>query len=598
MIIQKIVFPESPDMDKSLYYRVKGGAAEAETSEVVLKRQGILDLVTYFNSFSAGKWKKYTKLKCLEIALDFSGHISVALYHKKMAGEHLVSRGLQKIELKSEGRETRTFSVGTLPEAGIIGLVITSMEDGTVIYGGHYGTSEVIEKEDIHIGIGICTFRREAYVKRNMALLSEKILNDRNALSNGHYRVCISDNAGTLSEKDFSHGDIRLVKNKNLGGVGGFTRTMIEHLNSGRPLTHILLMDDDAMIAPASLERNYVFLSLLRPEYKEYVLGGALIRLDQPVIQYESGARWNRGNIRALKHDYDLSTVADIVRNEEEEPIEYVGWWYSCIPVQQILEKQYPLPLFLHRDDIEFGLRAKGFMTLNGICVWHEAFQNKMPGAVEYYDIRNLGIINAIHYPDYSKKAFKKELFVAVSSNLGKYRYKYVSLNLKGAVDFLRGFEWFYRTDTMALHQSLGKYNYVSRPLEKYLGFRGLDAGDLKGYKAQEPVPPLASRLFRMASMNGCFFPAVGRKPKVVIPWPNIYELYRQDAVIYVDNNGYGAGVKRSRKNLIKAYYELFKVFRLIDRHFDRACREYRENYQRLTDQKFWSEYLELEAKR
>ena len=83
-----------------------------------------------------------------------------------------------------------------------------------------------------------------------------------------------------------------------------------------------------------------------------------------------------------------------------------------------------------------------------------------------------------------------------------------------------------------------------------------------------------------------------------MIPWPNIYELYRQDAVIYVDNNGYGAGVKRSRKNLIKAYYELFKVFRLIDRHFDRACREYRENYQRLTDQKFWSEYLELEAKR
>ena len=57
MIIQKIVFPESPDMDKRLYYRVKGGSAEAETSEVVLKRQGILDLVTYFNSFSAGKWK-------------------------------------------------------------------------------------------------------------------------------------------------------------------------------------------------------------------------------------------------------------------------------------------------------------------------------------------------------------------------------------------------------------------------------------------------------------------------------------------------------------------------------------------------------------
>ena len=45
-------------------------------------------------------------------------------------------------------------------------------------------------------------------------------------------------------------------------------------------------------------------------------------------------------------------------------------------------------------------------------------------------------------------------LFVQVSSNIGKYRYKYVDLNLKGAVDFLRGFKWFYNSDTW-VHDAL-----------------------------------------------------------------------------------------------------------------------------------------------
>ena len=596
MILQKIVFPENPEMEKSLYYRGNFAEAFAEDGTFILARQEILDLNTYFNSFSAGKWRKYTRVEHLDFTLDFCGHISMAVYHKKMFRETVVSRMIQRVELKSDSRIIQRFSLGKLPEDGIIGIILTSKQDGTMIYDGYYGTQDDLKPADINIGIGICTFKREEYVKRNIDLLRSHILDNEKALSYGHYKVCISDNAQTLNAEEFSHPSIRLVPNKNLGGVGGFTRAMMEHLNSGEMFTHILLMDDDAMISSASLERNYTFLTLLKPEYKDYVLGGALIRLDQPTIQYESGARWNQGNIEALKMDYDLSTVIDVVRNEVEEKIEYTGWWYSCIPVSQIIAKKLPLPLFIHRDDIEFGLRAKGFVMLNGICVWHEAFQNKMPGAVEYYDIRNLGIINAIHYPNYSKNAFKKELFISVSSNIGKYRYKYVGLNLRGAVDFLRGFDWFYQVDTLELHKALGKYNYLSRPLEAYEGYCGLTMEDMEKYTEEEPVPSFPVRLFRILSMNGTFFPAKDGKPKAVIPWPNIYELYRRDTVIYVDNNGNGSGVKRSRRNLIKAYIQLFRVFRLIDKRFDTVCREYRENYDKLISTEFWEKYLELEV--
>ncbi len=43
-------------------------------------------------------------------------------------------------------------------------------------------------------------------------------------------------------------------KNKNLGGVGGFTRTMFEHMRDDK-ITHVLLMDDDAVISPEAIEQ-------------------------------------------------------------------------------------------------------------------------------------------------------------------------------------------------------------------------------------------------------------------------------------------------------------------------------------------------------
>ena len=115
----------------------------------------------------------------------------------------------------------------------------------------------------------------------------------------------------------------------------------------------------------------------------------------------------------AHNHDFDMTSLQRCVVNEAEAEYDYVGWWYSCIPVTFINKSKLPLPLFIHRDDIEYGLRANGeFILLNGICVWHEAFENKCPGTNEYYDIRNLAILNAIHDEKFTAKTIlKKVLF-------------------------------------------------------------------------------------------------------------------------------------------------------------------------------------------
>ena len=593
MILQKIVWNQQSVEEPELYYKLKNGIKSE--SGILLNAGGEADFLTYMNIFSAEKWKKYTGVQSINLSITFEGKIKVFVYALSCVDEKIVNSKIMQEEMESSSKSTKCTSRIELPAKGVIGVTVVAEED-TVFYEGSYDTDEVSVRREINIGIGICTFKREKYVERNMNVLKEHLLNNEEAQAYGHLSVCISDNGGTLEKEKIEESNIRIVENKNLGGVGGFTRTMFEHMRDDK-ITHVLLMDDDAVISPEAIERTYTLLTILKDEYTSATIGGTLLREDLPKVQYECGACWNDGDIVATNHDFDMTVPENVVKNEQIHRTEYTGWWYSCIPVEFIKEKKYPLPFFIHRDDIEYGLRANGqFIFMNGISIWHEAFENKLPGFLEYYDIRNLAITNAIHNPEYTAKEFKKMLFIQVSSNIGKYRYKYVDLNLKGAVDFLRGFKWFYHVDTLKLHGELAKYNYQAQPVEEFIGYHGIEAEDLNPCGRPEAEPPgKARKLWGMLSMNGHFFPAYkSETTKIARPNPNIYDLYRCKEVVYADAAGKAICVQRSRGELIKAYIKMLKVFRLIDKHYDRVCDEYRRNYSKLESKEFWQNYLQL----
>ena len=79
---------------------------------------------------------------------------------------------------------------------------------------------------------------------------------------------------------------------------------MFEHMRDDS-ITHVLLMDDDAVISPEAIERTYTLLTLLKEKYRMAVIGGSLLREDLPTLQYECGACWNDGDIVANNHNFD-----------------------------------------------------------------------------------------------------------------------------------------------------------------------------------------------------------------------------------------------------------------------------------------------------
>ncbi len=596
MILQKLTFGKNQEETRELYY-IAGSKENCyfnETGGLTFHKGEKLDLKTYFNVFSDLKWRKYTGVSKINIQIEAEGELEITVFHLSLKDKDVQKKIRLKTLFNHSGKACAKIGDILLENEGMTGIEITVLSEEARIYGGAFCTDERLPVRNVNLGIGICTFKREEYVERNIRILKNEIICNKEALAYGHLKVCIADNAGTLPIERLESKEVKIVKNPNLGGVGGFTRDMLE-LMQNPDVTHVLLMDDDAMISSDSLERTYVFLSLLKSEYQKHILGGALLRLGNPEKQYESGARWCNGEIQALKHDFSLNILEKILENDREEETEYTGWWYSCIPVEFILQNGLPLPLFIHRDDIEYGLRASGnFIFLNGVCVWHEAFENKLPGFLEYYDVRNLAIVNAIHNPSFTARDFKKMLLIQVSSNVGKYRYKYVDLNLKGAVDFLKGFRWFCCLDAARLHRNLAKYNYQTEEVENFVGYKGIEKGDLKVTEEAENIPGTLEKIWKIVTLNGHFFPGKRNCIKIVRPNPNIYELYRFKEVLFIDTSGNALKVQRSQKELLGAYVKLLKVFRLIDKHYNRVCEEYRKNYRYLISDGFWKKYLAL----
>lgn len=366
--------------------------------------------------------------------------------------------------------------VFNIPEDICGGIVFFKLkaEEEVTFYSGSYNTSQTMANK-VHIAVGICTYRREEYINKTLKFLSDAFLHNTESPLYGNLKIYVSDNGKTLDCDMISEQFVMCVHNKNAGGAGGFTRCMIEALKEQeiQNYTHFLFMDDDILLEPEALYRTYTLLCMRNKKYRDASVGGALLRTDFMEIQHACGEYWNNRRTESPKKGYDLSKKYFLLKNEEKIREDYNGWWYCCIPFDEKLVANLPLPVFIHGDDIEYNMRyTKKIMHLDGINVWHDTFENRKASSLEYYNIRNLFIINAIHRPNYNWKQAQKNLFIHMIDQLCKYRYEHKELLIRAVKDFCKGPEFLKKQEPVALHQDIMKMGYkledVSSKLDRY----------------------------------------------------------------------------------------------------------------------------------
>ena len=397
VVVQRVVMPTRPGLAR-LYLRAgrRGGGRVRGRRSVALTRGAALRTDTYFNGFFEGYWRKYTVLGRLDLRLCVSGAGILRLYRRSAEGRRSL---LRVARVAGVAREVSFEAPPGGP--GLLFFELRARSRRLVLHRAEWVARDVAA-QPAPLAVCYCTFNREALLLGNVAAL----LKDR-AVRQAITRVVVVDQGERKVRRHPDYpavatqagGRLRLVEQDNSGGAGGFTRALLEAEAAGAG--HALLMDDDAAAEPEAILRAAAFLGLARGDL---AVGGQMLDLRRPRELAEAAGRYRPDHVRVeepVRRRVDRRAgLTPLIRPGSGH---YNGWWFFAFPLPLLGRVGLPLPLFLRGDDVEFGCRLlrAGVPTvaLPGVAVWHEPFESKGHGWQPYYELRNLLVVGALHFP-------------------------------------------------------------------------------------------------------------------------------------------------------------------------------------------------------
>ncbi len=578
-----------------------------------LNRGAFVEFFTYFNTFSFEKWKKYTNIGKVTLNLTCCGHFSVRLFGHFLDGSEVGKEMFEPHEYNLKEKTEISISIPTDNKSSVIGFQIdvfpfdsgekTGDRSDFFFYEGNWSTLvDTSQINDIRIALTTVTFKKEDYITRNMGILERELFyTDEPAKK--HIKVRIIDNGRTLDPEDFESEFIELVPNDNTGGSGGYTRGMIEAINdTDYNPTHVLLMDDDVMVLPESFIRTYTFLALLKKDYDERYLSGAMIFYEHMNIQHEDiGYVHDDGSYGPNKPDYALHTWDAVLNNAQEikyHDNSYAGWWYCCVPVKKIDRQHLPIPLFIRGDDVEFSLANNAeFLSLNGICIWHRGFSTKFNACLELYMVhRNSLIIQAMSSicPGID---FVKRIDGFFWKELSRLAYNNCELLLDALEEFCNGPEFLYEPNGEQIMKAHAKKNEVMLPAGSEYPDIPIDYGSI--YRpAEKPLTEKELKRYKK-TCNGQTLPDYMLKDTVAVIAYDWYDdpakQYMAKAILAVNPHDHTAHLRKRDKARFKQLVARQKrVMAYYKAHRTEIEARYRKSAKVLKTESFWRKYLKM----
>lgn len=591
--IQKLMLPQiGICTEEELYFRKKGSAFfNWKEQNFEMDTGGILDFDTYFNMFSAGKWDKYTNINECGIQLKVQGKFDINVFEMQQCQGEVRKELIHVERINTFGKtEEHLISIGRTYENLQYAFQIVARKENCMVYAGEYVSCQKLQMRDISVAVVFCTYKREKYITGNLKRFAEY----RNKTKEYPVEIYVVDNGKSLDAEKLECDWIHVFPNMNAGGSGGYTRGMLELIQAQKKkkITHCILMDDDIVIDPGVVERMIHFLQCVKKEYYGNPFGGAMLRNDVPYIQFESGGKIVGDKVMPLHCGYDLRNLGNCIHNEKLTFPDYNAWWYCAIPMEYIREDNLPMPVFVRYDDVEYGARInREPILLNGVCVWHDSFENKYSSSMLYYDHRNTLIMTSVRQKEYSLQKVVQDVRNVVDMEILLYRYENAISILSGIQDFLKGPEWLMNQNPEELHKQICKNGYKladANKLEMPL--------DLAWYQVCCGIEDCDKlhKWVRMVSQNGRLLPA---NRTVIIP---IYgarpvQLYRATAAMhYNENTNQGFVTVKDTVKYKQCKKMLNKTILQLKRSYIKVKEEYAAYFPILSSSKFWKKYLRM----
>lgn len=558
----------------------------------------VISTNAYYDSFSAGKWFEYTKVEKISLVISYLGKYEITVYENYIHEGELKTNLIEKTVLGSKESAKWRFDVDNSIK-GVVYFELKALDDAAQFYGASYEAEDKAPCiNDVRIAINICTYNRDEYLRRNISLLRTAFVDNEQSDLYERLDIFITDNSNSERLLDLESEHVHVTRNNNLGGAGGFSRGLLSIMDKiksqEKSFSHVIFMDDDIEINPECLLRTYRLLKMLRLEYSDAFIAGAMLRLDDQNILYENGARWNQGKCEFYHRGLDLRCFENVVRAEENVERDYAAWWYTCMPVSVARADNLPLPLFIHEDDVEYSLRnASDIITMNGIAVAHTVSEHRHISTNDYYNLRNMFIVNSVYCPKYSNQDMKRKIRNTLLMAFLRYRYKDMELITKAVEDYIKGPEWLAELDAAKYHKELQNIGYKLVDVSSLIknSIDGTQNISWKYHGIREWIADggvTFSKLCQLASLNGYF----GFSTKSIHSFymdVHPVDVYRaSNIILYDDQDMKGIVLRRNRLKVFEFLYLWLKSIWLIERYGEAAKKAYRAGLPKLMTIDCW----------
>lgn len=230
---------------------------------------GTYDFMTYYGALSLRKWVRYTEAQDFELHVTARGRYAIVMeYADAWAYPSTIEEG-KRFEFDDAdfakhvipiGCKMRQNTHGTVPV--LVGFRIETASDCDVHSLGWF--AHVDKVRDVTLTICTTTFRKEKYIRANIAKIKRDILygdeadyakvaeDDGFDEASRHLVMNVVDNGRTLPVDELEGNGVHVFPNPNAGGAGGFARGMIESIDEHA--THALMMDDDVQLLDLGLD--------------------------------------------------------------------------------------------------------------------------------------------------------------------------------------------------------------------------------------------------------------------------------------------------------------------------------------------------------
>ena len=395
---QRLVMPADERRDAIALY-ARGRAEILGRTTIRVTAGAHASFATYFNAFPWGIWSQNTSVRSPALRLEVEGAAVLTVHSVSTSGIRTVVT-----ELSVVGGDIE-FDLESIPaDASWLWLEVHAGQDDVVLRDVQW-LVQADEHQDVRPAVAVTTMNRVDDCLRLLRALGSDGMPDLLSrvfiVDQGSQRIGSTAEVGALAPGV----DVRVIVQDNLGGSGGFSRGMIEALDTDA--THVLLLDDDVMLEPESIRRMCAFASVAADAP---LVGAQMLSLIDPTVLHSMGEVVDRRTMWWVATEPEM-IAADLADHPIEstpaffnqKPVDFNGWWMCLIPLAVVREVGAALPYFIKWDDAEYGLRASAAghrtITLPGAALWHVPWTAKDDGLdwQAYFQLRNRVATALVH---------------------------------------------------------------------------------------------------------------------------------------------------------------------------------------------------------